>query len=115
MAKTALRMYGPALVATGPTTIITAPASTTYLIREIIVSNAQTDAAYSVTLSVGADAAGTRVVGVYFIPKSLDGNVNIVRLPISYLPVAAAEIVTVSASGNNKLNITVSGDSLTVG
>lgn len=54
--------YGPAAIATGPTTLITAPATEDYTVNLIWVSN-PTAAAISVTFSIGADAAGTRIVG----------------------------------------------------
>jgi hypothetical protein len=55
--------YGPAaVVSPGPTTLVTSPATEEYIIQTIWVSN-PTAAAISFTLSIGADGAGTRIIG----------------------------------------------------
>jgi len=114
MAKTVKRLYGPALVATGPTTVYTVPASTTALIRHVHVSN-PSGSAVTLTLSIGADAAGTRLLGTYSIPAAAAGVSDSVRDMYWSVPMTAAEILTVSAGTNNILVIVVSGEEYTAG
>jgi hypothetical protein len=113
MARTKSAIYGPALVATGPTTLFTAGASELIEVQLISVSN-PTGAAVNLTLSVGADAAGTRILGtntVANIPANTPTPVQIVG-PI-YVP--AGTVFTASASTNNVLNIKIDGIRHTIG
>ena len=114
MARTATRFHGPALIATGPTTVITVPALTKDIIRQIHISNPSASPV-TFTLSVGADAAGTRLWETYSIPAAAAGVTDSIRDIFMYLVVDAAEIVTLSAGTNNILNITITGDRLTLG
>jgi len=114
MAKTAKRLVGPALIATGPTTVYTVPALTKTIIRHIHLSN-PSGSPVTLTLSIGADAAGTRLWETYSIPAAAAGVVDSVREIYMYLIMDAAEILTISAGTNNILNITISGDELTLG
>ena len=116
MARTPKRLAGPALVATGPTTIYTVPASTKTVLRHVHVSN-PSGSPVTFTMSIGADAAGTRLIGAYSIPAAAAG------VPLSssapdiwlYVPMEATEILTVSAGTNNILTVTVGGDEITLG
>ena len=114
MARAASRVYGPAVIATGPTTVYTVPASTTFVIRYIHLSNPSA-APVTFTMSIGADAAGTRIYSTYSVPANAAGVTDSVRPIWMYEPVAAAEIITLSAGTNNILVITIAGDLLTVG
>lgn len=114
MAKTAKRLYGPAQVATGPATIYTVPAATKAVIRQIHVQNPSASPV-TLTLSVGADAAATRLLSAYSIPAAAAGVTGSVVDFWMYLVVDAAEIVTVSAGTNNILTITITGDEITLG
>lgn len=114
MARTAKRLYGPAVVATGPTTVYTVPALTKTIIRYIHVQN-PSGSAVTLSLSLGADAAGTRLYQTYSIPAAAAGVVDSVRQIFLYLIVDAAEIITVSAGTNNILTITINGDEITLG
>ena len=107
-------MYGPALVATGPATVYTVPAGTKTIIRQIHVSN-PSGAAVTLTVSVGADAAGTRLWSAYSIPAAAAGVTDSVRDIFMYLVMEATEILTLSAGTNNILDIVVTGDELTLG
>jgi hypothetical protein len=102
------RFYGPALVATGPTTLYTVAAGTSQVIRLIHVANTSGTAA-TLTVSIGADAAGTRVIAAESILA------NATKEYWLYEPAVAAEIVTASAGTNNVLNITISGDHGVIG
>lgn len=114
MPRTAKRLVGPALIATGPTTVYTVPALTKTIIRWIHVSN-PSGSAVTFTLSVGADAAGTRLWSTYSIPAAAAGVTDSVREIYPYLVMDAAEILTLSAGTNNILTITIGGDEITLG
>jgi hypothetical protein len=112
MATAKSRLIGPALVATGPTTLLTAGATEQVVIQMIMVSN-PTNSAVNFTMSIGADAAGTRIIGT----NATVGNIaaNSVQQFYGTWPVQPAEIVTASASTNNVLVLTVGGERRTLG
>lgn len=86
MADVLKRIYGPATLAAAAATIYTVPASTTTIVRYIrFVNTTGTDR--PVTLSVGADAAATRIFGAVTIPAggSLDWT--------GAIPMTAGEII----------------------
>jgi hypothetical protein len=114
MPRTAKRLYGPAQIATGPTTVYTVPAGTKTIIRQIHISN-PSGAAVTFTLSVGADAAATRLWQTYSIPAAAAGVTDSVRDIFMYLIMDAAEILTLSAGTNNTLVIVITGDEITLG
>ena len=114
MSRTAKRLVGPAVIATGPATVYTVPASTKTIIRHIHVQN-PSGSAVTFTLSIGADAAGTRLFDAYSIPAAATGVTDSVREIFWFQIMDAAEILTVSAGTNNILTITISGDELTPG
>jgi hypothetical protein len=109
MPEIAKRYYGPALIATGPATVYTVPALTKSVIKHIHISNPSASIV-TFTLSIGADAAGTRLWSVYNIPAAGVGISDNVRDIFVYIPMTVAEILTISAGTNNILNITISGD-----
>lgn len=114
MARIPKRLYGPAAVATGPATVYTVPALTKTIIRHIRISNPSASPV-TLTISVGADAAGTRIYGAYSIPAAAAGVTDSVRDIFLYLVVDAAEIVTLSAGTNNILIIVINGDEIVLG
>lgn len=114
MARIPKRLYGPALIATGPATVYTVPALTKTIIRQIHVSN-PSGAPVTFTLSVGADAAGTRLWETYSIPAAAAGVSDSVRDIFMYLVMDAAEILTLSAGTNNTLVIVITGDEIVLG
>ena len=114
MARTPKRLVGPALVATGPATVYTVPAVTKTVLRHIHVQNPSASPV-TLTLSIGADAAGTRLLQTYSIPAAAAGVSDSVREIFWYVIMEAAEILTLSAGTNNILTITISGDELTLG
>lgn len=114
MARIPKRLYGPALVATGPATVYTVPALTKTIIRHIHVSNPSASPV-TLTMSIGADAAGTRILGAYSIPAAAAGVSDSVRDFFFYQIMDAAEILTLSAGTNNILNIVVNGDEIVLG
>lgn len=108
MPRTPTRIVGPALVATGPTTVYTAAALTKVVTRRIHVQN-PSGSPVTFTLTIGADAAGTRILGAYSIAA---GGVYIEYGPMT---MEAAEIITVSAGTNNILVLTIDADVYTLG
>jgi len=114
MARIPKRLYGPAQVATGPTTVYTVPALTKTIIRHIHVSNPSASPV-TLTISVGADAAGTRILGAYSIPAAAAGVTGSVIDLFYYLIMDVAEILTLSAGTNNILVIVVDGDEIVLG
>lgn len=97
------RLSGPSLVSNSAATKYTVPASTKTLLRHIHVSN-PTGADVDFTMSIGADAAGTRIFDAYTI---VGGSVLDLWV---YIPLLATEIVQAFASTNNELTLTLSGD-----
>lgn len=114
MARIPKRLYGPAQIATGPTTVYTVPALTKTLLRQIHVSN-PSGAAVTFTLSIGADAVATRLWATYSIPAAAAGVTDSVRDIFLYIPMDVAEILTLSAGTNNILVIVITGDEIILG
>ena len=101
--KTQTRMAGPAQVSNSTATKYTVPGSTIAVVRHVRVSNPSGSAA-TFTMSVGADAAGTRLFDAYSIPA------NSVYDWYCYLVLVAAEIIAAHSGTNNVLTLTISGD-----
>lgn len=105
MANTWKRLAGPALVTGSAATKYTAPAAGA-IIRHIRVGNPGSGSPLGFTLSVGSDAAGTRLYDVYSIPA---GGTDF--YPI--VPLTNAEIVQAFAASTNILTLTINGIDLT--
>lgn len=114
MARIPKRLYGPALIATGPATVYTVPALTKTIIRQIHINNPSASPV-TVTISLGADAAATRFLETYSIPAKAAGVTDSVRDIFVYLVMDAAEILTLSAGTTNILVIVVTGDEIVLG
>jgi hypothetical protein len=54
------RLFGPAVLVTGPTTLFTGQAGQSTTLTVISIAQPAAGTAKTVTLSIGADAAGTR-------------------------------------------------------
>lgn len=108
MARIPTRLHGPSQVATGPATKYTVPAVTKTVVRHIHVQN-PSGAAVTFTLSIGADAAGTRLFDAYSIAA------NSVFDHFPYYVLAAAEIIQGGAGTNNILVLTIDGDEIILG
>lgn len=114
MPRIPVRTYGPALVATGPTTIHTVPAGEKLVLKDLHLQN-PSGSAVTFTLSIGADAAATRLYSAYSIPAAGVGVTDSVRrIPLNIV-MEAAEILTVSAGTNNILTITLTADRIILG
>jgi len=103
------RVVGPALVATGPTTVYTVPASTRTVLRHIHIQN-PSGSVVTFSLSIGADAAGTRLWDAFSIPAAAAGERESVKDFYVYLPMEATETIQLKAGTNNILTATISGD-----
>lgn len=114
MAKTATRLFGPAVVSNAAATKYTVPALTKAVIRQIHVQNPSASPV-TFTISIGADAAGTRLYDAYSIPAAAAGVTGSVIDLFGYWVVDAAEIVQAFAGTNNILTLTAFGDLLTLG
>jgi hypothetical protein len=114
MARIPKRLYGPAQVATGPATVYTVPALTKTLIRHLHVSNPSASPV-GLTLSIGADAAGTRLLSAYSVAAAGTGVLGSVQDIFWYQIMDAAEILTLSATINNTLVIVINGDEIVLG
>lgn len=101
MADTAKRLYGPAAQATSATTRYTVPGSTTTIIRHWIATNTATTAG-TITVSIGTDAAGTRIWDAIPVPAK-----SVVEFQ-GFLVMAAAEVLQVTASATT-ITFTVNG------
>ena len=113
MAKLPKRLVGPKQVATGPTTQYTAPSyvptTLSTIIRHIHVQN-PSGSAVTLTISIGADAAATRILDAFSIPAAAAGVTGSVVDFFCYYVMTTGEILTTSAGTNNILTITIDGD-----
>lgn len=106
MTTTYDRLYGPANLGTSPATLLTVPPNTTMVIDRIRISNPDS-VARTFTLSIGADATGTRLYSGRSVPPNGEG------LDI-WGPFTLEESEVVQASASNAiLVITISGRSIT--
>lgn len=97
------RVAGPALVTNAAATKYTVPASTTLKIQNIHVQNPGGGTAATFTLSIGADAAGTRLYDAITIQPGQPFD--------AYGPfyATAGEIIQALSGANNVLTLTISG------
>lgn len=114
MAKTPKRLAGPALVSNAAATKYTVPALTKTILRHIHVQN-PSGSPVTFTLSIGADAAGTRLLDAFSIPAAAAGVTASVLDIWCYYVLDAAEIVQALAGTNNILTLTLDGDEITLG
>lgn len=108
MPRIAKRLVGPTTLTTTATTQYTVPAVTKTIIRHIHVSN-PTAGAVTLTLSIGADAAGTRIFDAYSIASS-----TVFDHYCMYV-LDAAEVLQGKAGTASSLVLTVDGDESVLG
>lgn len=113
MARTKSALYGPALVAAGPVTLLTAGASELIEVQLISISN-PTSSAVNLTLSIGADAAATRILGTNTVPNIPANTPTPVQL-VGPFYIPAGVVLTASAGTANVLVIKVDGIRHTIG
>lgn len=102
------RLAGPAQVSNSAATKYTVPASTVTIVNHIHVQNPSVSAV-TFTMSIGADAAGTRIYDAYSIAAGavLDTFCRYV--------LTAAEVIQALAGTTNVLVLTIDGQELTAG
>jgi hypothetical protein len=108
MARIAKRLAGPALISNAAATKYTVPAVTKTIVRHVHVEN-PTGAAVTFTMSIGADAAGTRLFDAYIIAAGA------VLDHFCYYVLEAAEIIQALAGTNNVMTLTIDGDEIVLG
>lgn len=108
MARIPTRMHGPAQVSNAAATKYTVPALTKSIIRHIHLEN-PSGSAVNFTLSIGVDAAGTRIFDVYPI------SATSIFDHFCYYVLAPAEVIQAFAGTNNILVLTIDGDEIVLG
>lgn len=108
MPRIAKRLAGPALITNAAATKYTVPASTLTIVRHVHVQN-PTAAAVTFTMSIGADAAGTRIFDAYSIPAGT------VLDHFCFYVLAAAEIIQALAGTTNVMTLTIDGEESVLG
>jgi hypothetical protein len=109
MPRTPKRLWGPALVATGPATVYTAPAGQKTRLRFLWINNPSASIV-TLSLSIGADAAATRMFETYNIPAKGPGITDSNRPLFVDITLEAGEIIQLSAGTNNVLTCMGSGE-----
>jgi hypothetical protein len=108
MASTPKRLHGPAQLSGTTATKYTVPAVTKTIVRHIHIQN-PSGSPVTLTMSVGADAAGVRLFDAYSIPA------NSTYDWWTYVVLEAAEIIAAHAGTASVLVIVIDGDEKTLG
>lgn len=107
MTDTPKRLAGPTQLAAAAATVYTVPASTTAILRYMrIVNTSGTDR--TVTVSIGADAAGTRLLSTMNVPA----NGGVIDWT-GFVPLAAGELIQAYASAAAALTAVLAGVEVT--
>lgn len=108
MPKLPTRIHGPAAVSNVAATKYTVAAGQQIIVRHIHVENTAAGAV-NFTMSIGADAAGTRIYDAFTIAAGAVLDV------FCYYVLVAAEIIQAFASVNNQLVLTLDADVYSAG
>lgn len=108
MARQPLRFAGPATVSNAAATKYTTPAATLGILRHIHIQN-PSGSAVTFTMSIGTDAAGTRLYDAYSIAA------NSVLDVFCYFVLQPTEIIQAFAGTNAILVLTLDGDQIILG
>lgn len=114
MARIAKRLHGPAQVSNIAATKYTVPAGTKTVVRHIHVQN-PSGSAVTFTLSIGTDAAATRIFDAFSVPANTDAATKGVIDHFGYYVLEAAEIIQALAGTTNILTLTIDGDEIVLG
>jgi hypothetical protein len=107
MTDTPKRLYGPAQLAASAATVYTVPASTTTILRYIrIINTTSTDR--TVTVSIGVDAADTRIFSAMTVPAN-GGAIDWA----GSVPMTAGEVIQAYASAASALTTILAGVEVT--
>lgn len=107
MASTPKRLAGPAQVSNAAATKYTVPAATKTVLRHIHVQN-PSGGPVTFTMSIGADAAGTRLYDAYSIAAGAALDF------FCYHILEATEVIQALAGTTNILVLTLNGDERTL-
>lgn len=107
MPKIAKRLAGPALVTNSTATKYTTPAATRTIVRHVHIQN-PSGASVTFTMSIGADAAGTRLFDAYSIAAGA------VIDHYCFYVLEATEIIAAHAGTTNILTLTIDGEEHTL-
>lgn len=108
MTTTNKRLSGPALLTNVAATKYTTPAATVTKVQHIHVEN-PTGGAVTFTMSIGTDAAGTRIYDAYSI-----GAGQVLDTFCLYV-LTAGEVIQAFAGTTNVMTLTLDGQELTPG
>lgn len=108
MPRIAKRLHGPAQVSGAAATKYTVPAVTKTIVRHIHIQN-PSGSAVTLTMSIGADAAGVRIFDAFSI------GANSIFDHFCYYVLEAAEIIQAFAGTANVLVLTIDGDESVLG
>lgn len=106
MSEIRKRLHGPSLLGTTAATKYTVPSNTKTVVRSIYV-NAVSGQSDSFTLSVGTDAAGTRLFDAVAVSTYLILEV--------FLALEEGEIIQAFAGEANQLSLTLNGEEIVLG
>lgn len=108
MPRIATRLHGPAQVSNAAATKFTVAASEKVIVRHIHLQN-PSGSAVTFTCSIGADAAGTRIM------DALSIGANSIFDHFCFYTLDAAEIMQAFAGTNNVLVLTINGERSVLG
>jgi len=108
MSSKNVRLAGPAQVSNAAATKYTTPASTVTVLQHIHVQNPSA-APVAFTMSIGADAAATRIYDGFSIAAG-----GVLDVGCKYV-LNATEVIQAFAGTNNILTLTLDGQELTPG
>lgn len=108
MPRISKRLAGPAQVSNAAATKYTTPAVTKTIVRHIHVQNPSA-ATVNFTMSIGADAAGTRIFDAFPIAAQQ------VLDHFCFYVLEATEIIQAFAGTNNILTLTIDGEESVLG
>jgi hypothetical protein len=108
MPRTPKRLAGPAQLTGSAATKYTVPSNTKTILRHIHLYNADT-VAQTVTVSIGTDAAGTRILDAYSLAAGAEYDRWV------YEVLETTEIIQAFAGTTLKVTITLNGDEYTLG
>lgn len=114
MAKTIKRIFGPAQVATGPATVFTSPALTKTRIKFLWLNNPSVSP-ITISVSIGADAAATRLWDAYSIPAKAAGVTDSWRSYFVDIILEPGDILQLSSGTNNILVAMGTGEQESLG
>ncbi len=109
MSNKRIRITGPALLTNAAATKYTVPAGQRLTVRHIHVENPGA-APLGFTMSIGADAAGTRLYDAFSIPGAAAGVQSSILDTFCYYVLEAGEIIQAYASSTNVMTLTIDGE-----